>query len=282
MLIKSLFYIYREDLISSAMLASRPQFEPSPFSHLTKEAPVYAELLSYSPAQEDSFRDPLLTIYHQLRHLTLQTSQPCSLPDFTETSSTDPDPSLSGLRFSVGQYLESLSPASTNPINNLSDDFVNFSSDTVYTFEAHRLAALIYVHLLLDAHPTTSLILQSLKDRLITTIKSAEGPHPCLKPRRRSALWVCFLGGLASANACEKMWFAERITRIMRKIGFESWEDVELNLREVCWADTLMRIGEVGNRMWQNVCDIRARGLERCLPDLSAEFYPPLKVAGVN
>lgn len=238
--------------------------EPSSCCTFAKETLIYAGLLTYSPAEQVNPYDPLLLIYQRLRFLTSQMSESGSRSDSAENSSFKPDTTFSDLRTFVVESLETLSNVSHHPAIPV--------EDPVFTLETHRLAALIYFNLVVLEHPRASSFLQCLKNRLITTVKTAEGPLPRLQPRRRSALWVCFMGGLLSRNEPEEMWFAERIAHTMFETGSESWGDVERSLREICWVDWLMRIDGIGKSLWQKAYDIRQTELERSLTDSSAEF----------
>lgn len=234
---------HREDLLSSAVLATSPQLKPSSCNSFAKQTLIYAGLVEYSPAEGDDSYDPLIPIYQRLRFLTSQRSK----SDLWTVSAEI----YGDLRSFVEESLKSLDTVSLHPAISVEDN--------VFTLETHRLAALIYFNLAVLGHPRLSSFLQCLKNRLITLVQSAEGPLPCLKPRRRSAVWVCFMGGLLSRNVSEELWFAEEIACTMGKTGCESWEDVEGSLKEICWVDWLMDTEGIGKSLWQKVVDIRQR-----------------------
>ncbi|KAG7001454.1 hypothetical protein G7Y79_00031g065690 [Physcia stellaris] len=236
-------FLFWEDLLSSAILATSPQLKPSSSSSFAKQTLIYAGLVEYSPTEGEDCYDPLIPIYQRLRFLSSHRSK-CDLWSFSAETYGD-------LRSFVEESLKTLSTVSFHPAISVADN--------VFTLETHRLAALIYFNLVVLGHPRLSSFLQCLKDRLITLVQSAEGPLPGLKPRRRSALWVCFMGGLLSRNISEEVWFAEEIACTMGKTGCESWEDVEASLKEICWVDWLMDTEGIGKSLWQKVVDIRQK-----------------------
>ena len=222
--------------------------------------------------ENDGFHGPLLTAYHHLRYLTAQlpSSKPSPLPTLPTGSPRVPHEVFLFLRSSLAINLHSF-----NSSHLLSPDT---QPGTIYDFEAHKLAAQIYFQLVLyDLRPTHPRV-QCLKTALISTISNAEGPHPCLEPRRKTALWVFFMGALTSNNGLEMRWFAERIARTMCRLGCYNWEDVEEVLRSVAWKEELMDLREgMGRRMWRSVEVVRERGLEKSLPVFSTDVFPRTK-----
>lgn len=247
------------DLVTSTMLAVRPQFELISCSSFI-DSSIYANMPTLGfPEETEVYHDPLDIIYKQLRYLTAQMPRagyrtiPISNMDML---------AFNEARSLIEHRLLSLSPTANDGSTDAIDECSNnrTSEDTDYVFEAHRLAALIYLNIILRNCAPNGGALQSLKSQLIKTIKNAERPQPCLGARRRTAVWVCFMGGLLSLNASEETWFAERIRRAMRNAEAQSWEEVEEALREVVWVDTLKT--QALTSLWRTVQDLNISTLD--------------------
>lgn len=242
------------DLVTSTMLAVRPQFDLSTRCTNFIDSSIWANMPTLDITEERrEFRDPLSFIYEQLRYLTAQVPQ----AGHQATYFSDIDMlAFSEARSLIEHSLLSLAPTSNNPSTDTIDGCSNnkSSEDTDYIFEAHRLAALIYLNIVLRNCSPNGGALQSLKLQLINTIKKAERPQPCLGERRRTAVWVCFMGGFLSLDISEERWFAERIRRAMRNAGAQSWAEVEEALREVVWVGTLKTQAWIS--LWRTVQDL--------------------------
>lgn len=248
------------------MLASRPRFNPAPCSLDIQDSPIYTSLPTPDPAARDGYRDPLPSMYERLRYLT---NQLAASPRIS-ISSIDRK-AFSKVRSETEHALISLAIAPTDLL-----DPAKGHPEADYVFEAHRLCALIYLHLVLRGEPTFTPTLQSLKRQVIKILQTAEGPLPCFRPRRKTSIWLCFIAGLVSSSSMDEMWFAERIARSMRKTDVKSWEDVEGVLKEVVWVDLLNT--KTCKNLWQRVQDICDRKLEAKLPLFSPEHYPEVRV----
>ena len=233
------------------MLGVRPQFELCPRCSSFVDSSIYANMPTLDLAEEsEELNDPLAIIYKQLRYLTAQIPQArhraISISDIDMVAFSE---ARSKIEHSLLSFCATANDTPTDECSNS-----RISEDTDYVFKAHRLAALIYLNIVLRNCSPNGGALQSLKLQLVNAIKNAERPQPCLGPRRRTAIWVCFLGGMLSLNTSEETWFAERIRRAMRNAEVQSWEEVEEALREVVWADTLQT--QALASLWRTVQDL--------------------------
>lgn len=53
-------------------------------------------------------------------------------------------------------------------------------------------------------------------------------------------LWVLFIGGLITDNLLERKWFAQRIAKIVQRLGLRSWEEIEGCLMKALWTRRMM------------------------------------------
>lgn len=241
------------------MLAAPPQFAAKSSYIHNQNGLLYPHISTPNQTDFPVLMKDLPTIFRQLRHLTQQilTSSTLSISDLGIRA-------FSVARSSIEHHLLS----SGIPIKDKSqqDD---------YTYEVHRLAALIYLNLVLrDGSPVTAVI-KALKTQLMATIQRVEAPTTHPLPPPQSAIWVLFMGGLCSLHSVEEVWFAERIARVMKAVDIESWGAVKKSLMQVAWVDSLRT--EVCSELWQRVVEIRSRELENQLPLFSAQYYPGLK-----
>ena len=203
------------------------------------------------PVETGDFHDPLAIIYMQLRYLSAQ----MPLAGSTTGPFSDVDMlAFSEARSSIEHSLLCLSPLAPNAIKDIDEADIPQED---YIFEAHRLAALIYLNIVLRNCTPNGCALQSLKSQLKHTIRKAERPTACLGPRRRTALWAVFVGGLTSLNNEEETFFAGWIVKAMSYNDLQSWEEVEKALREVAWADMLTCV--VRKSLWPTVQGVRKR-----------------------
>ena len=229
------------------MLAVHPQFEPASWESTTDDRPIYANMPPLCPPGNDTPHNRLSGIFDQLRYLTAQLYKPDSTK--TRFSSSDMQ-GFSKARSSIEHALLSLSMIHTNTIADTAR-YTKKVSSTIVTFEAHRVAALIFLNLVLRECLPYGHLLQSIKSQLLEILQTTRGATSCLRSQPKTAIWTYFMGGLLSVNGAEEEWFADRIRETMIVMDIEEWEDMEEVLRETVWVESLKVPTWVS--LWQRV-----------------------------
>ena len=230
------------------MLAVQPQFEAPTCSFDGQNSPIYTNMPVLSPPGDDSPYNRLLTVFQQLRYLTRQLSQ----TKFGKPHISANDMfGFSTARSCVERALLSLSLIHITTITDTPRSNKTKYSDTTLAFEALRLAALIFLNLVLRECSPYSPVMQSLKSQLLVMLQTAENPSASSRPQQRSAIWVFVMGGLLAMDDTEENWFAVRIRNVMQDMETQSWAEMEEVLNESLWADDLTRSVQRG--LWRRV-----------------------------
>lgn len=70
----------------------------------------------------------------------------------------------------------------------------------------------------------------------------------------RAILWVLYVGGVASGNRAEREWFIANLPDYCDCLGLQSWEQVEVILKDFLWAPTWQSQGQL---LWLQVEEAR-------------------------
>lgn len=237
---------YRQDMLSSTALASRPTFEPMHEVYddgntgCTHREALLKEVGGVSEYEWFSLEGCLA----QIRHLTNEMNE--VHPRLALTASQIM--AFSQKRSSIAHRLASLPYKDADKMK-----------VTDYLHDVCRLAALIYVNCMLHASNTITAILKTLKTQLVGLIQEAEekfAPVSNAYTPPPESVWILFVGGILSLNEEEEVWFATRIVFAMRGLGLEDWEDVEEVLLKIAWADELRTPACLS--LWRRMKEIRS------------------------
>ena len=101
-------------------------------------------------------------------------------------------------------------------------------------------------------------VLGKLKRKLMAVVDVGEGAYERIGGGESDVvvLWVLFMGGLLAENWVERDWFAERIARVVRRLGLRSWEEVEECLMKALW------IRRMGNKACESLWMVVTEQLE--------------------
>lgn len=111
-----------------------------------------------------------------------------------------------------------------------------------YYVEVYRLAALIYVKVVLHMFTPLCAPIRSLKLQLMTLVKQGEadctiGVGARVQPS--SITWALWVGGTISCTKEEEEWFAQRLAKGIRASGVETWAEMQDRLVPICWHHKL-------------------------------------------
>ena len=101
-------------------------------------------------------------------------------------------------------------------------------------------------------------VLGKLKRKLMAVVDVGKGEYERIGGGESDVvvLWVLFMGGLLAENWVERDWFAERIARVVRRLGLRSWEEVEECLMKALW------IRRMGNKACESLWMVVTEQLE--------------------
>ena len=246
----------RQDLLSSAILASRPRFAPTPCCALVK-----GTLLCNVASDFDLWTGlcgEILEIFHDIRYLTscmttrnnrIEESGWMAFGSVTTAGMMAFSNERSFIEHRLLTLREIIKPRAAMQHED-------------YLLESCRIAALIYINCVLRKYSPNSTVLKNLKAQLILTIQDWEksGLGTTSWPLPSSLTWILFIGGILSLNSLEETWFAERIARSMRSAGLKTWIDVEGLLVRMIWVDKLRTSACM--RLWQKVEEVRQREMD--------------------
>lgn len=233
----------RQDLLSSAMTASAPRRESPPQclpiqGSLPDSGPIFPELgLSTELGGDSSIS------FQNMRYLTQITN------NWLESRIAIDNVSFSKIRADTVYRL--LSAANTKPASEM--------SNLDYRVETCRLAALIYIKIVLHMDIPLCAMIRSLKFQLMQLIKQGEANGTIgvgAQEQPASITWALFISGITSLNRDEEEWFAQRLAKGIRASGVKTWPEMEDRLRQICWLDK-MNIPTC-QVLWNRIMDINA------------------------
>ncbi len=221
--------VYRQDLISWAILSTTPHFPRLPVCLI-----IQGETPSCSPicpelGTSTELCAEMINNFNHMRHLTdLQTNFNHSIT-FTEQISLD------NAIFSLEHRLSSLR------IRKPSGKMHNLD----YVLEACRIAALVFLHGTFHGRTLRCPIIRQLRYRLKELLLEKESQvieeiHP--KTQRGYYTWALYMGGINSLEDEDSQFFAERIatsTRVWQVEGFGGWPEILSRIKRVGWTNAL-------------------------------------------
>ncbi|KAL8794358.1 MAG: hypothetical protein Q9195_003055 [Heterodermia aff. obscurata] len=236
------------DLLSSAIQARRPNYDPRPLPSSFQDFPLPVRLSSETPEREAE-HDPLSLIFRNLRNLTAcmpkRNSNPTLMMAFCKA------------RSSVEYSLLCLSPfaTATSPIRIQK----LIASDPL--FEVRRIGAFLYTEAAFRDCVAKGAFVRSLQSQLIVAIRTCDATWPGLLRREKSiAMWVYCIAGLFDLDALAETWFAFRIASAMHAAELMEWHEVEELVREIMWTKKLTSI--MRRHLWPRVKEFRDRRLD--------------------
>ena len=110
-----------------------------------------------------------------------------------------------------------------------------------YYFDICRLAALTFTQRVLHMFLPSLSNMRSLKEQIINRFTEMEKEYGIERRgiKLRILRWALFIAGVLSLNDAEEDWCAQRIARCVRATGISNWEEMEQELAQICWHETL-------------------------------------------
>lgn len=217
---------YRQNLLSSAMMASAPRYEPGPYCLLVRGDLPYSDPVLSEIGLSPDFCWQVATTFQNMRYLTQ------TLDNWNGSQTALETMSFTKTRTYISQRLLSLAN------NKQALEMTNLD----YTVEICRLAALIYIRFVLDTETALCATVRSLSSQLMQLIRKGEANGTIGVGARKqpvSGTWALFVVGSLTVNEEEQEWFAQRLAKGIRGSGVETWPEMERRLRQICWLDKL-------------------------------------------
>lgn len=234
---------FRQDLLSSAMMASALRYEPTPFGLLIRGSLPYSDLIFRELGLSTELCNEIATSFQDMRYLTQ------TLNSWDKSKTTLETMSFTNIRTNAVHRL--LSCASQKPASEM--------TNLDYHVETCRLAALIYIKVALHTYSPLCGTIQILKSQLMNLI--IQGEANCTigvgaRQQPRSITWTLFVGGMISINKEEEEWFAQRLAKGIRASGVETWLEMNDLLGQICWLDALNTT--TCRNLWRRIKSIHA------------------------
>ena len=239
----------RGDLYTCALLAVRPEFDIYTHQISTSDLPLRVNQRWTDKQEKQTWLLSLSEIYQQLRYLTAQKA----LSDFTCLNKADML-AFQRTRSSIEYSLLCLSPIATRPESLVPPRTAECPVMT-YVFEAHRVAALLYLYSLCVDCEANSDLINELRNQLTAAIQVSEDLSPQLMSRHKTSLWIYFLGGALALDDKEETWFAEKAVDVMISADINDWDETENMLKETLWAEALK--AKIWRSLWNKVQEIK-------------------------
>ena len=229
---------FRQDLLSSSMMASAPTYEQTSCCLLIRGSLSYSNPIFHDLGLSTELCGEVATCFHDMRCLSL------TLTNWDQSQTTLEVMSFCEMRTNIAHRLLSIAN------QKLASEMTNLD----YHIEICRLAALIYIKIALHTYSPLCATIRSLKAELIDLIKQGEAnctigvgarPQPC------SITWALFVGGMLSLNEEEEEWFAQRLAKGIRASGVETWAEMEERLGQICWIEMLH--ASTCRRLWRRL-----------------------------
>jgi hypothetical protein len=107
--------------------------------------------------------------------------------------------------------------------------------------EAARLAGFLFVSIFIRKLPPLVLVHVELMGQMKSLLEG-EVLHSLQVSTAAVTLWVMFMGAIVAVNRPERLWFLERISKLLREGRMRRWEEVESSLEQIVWSRLLTAI----------------------------------------
>lgn len=121
-----------------------------------------------------------------------------------------------------------------------------------YTYEACRLATLIYSDLNIWPLPKSTKIRPRLAERLKDVMAERSG-RECTAISKDFLLWIGMMGAIAARNTKHECYFLELLARDPRGL---CWPNFRLIMLEFLWCDFV--VSPLARPLWQQACALKA------------------------
>jgi hypothetical protein len=221
----------RQDLITSTTTNTPPQltYETDPPPSITEimdcedeySVPSIVTELKASDLLDNTYNE-IPQILFEIRHLTLVVER------FRRSRGATPTEMLafSKARSSLEYRLLLMQPF---------DEVEGHGHN--YVFKTCRIAAIIYINLVLQEFDPAFRVLSKLKDKLMKVVTIAEYAIEATLCNSEASLllWAMFMGGLVSESDYERGCFAQTIAKLMILLDIRKWKEVEERLMKALW-----------------------------------------------
>jgi hypothetical protein len=117
-------------------------------------------------------------------------------------------------------------------------------------YEAIRLASMIFSVAVIFPVPPYKGIFRKLSGRLKSVADESKF-DPCWQLYPNTLLWILILGGIASLDTEERVWYVQNLAAVSTSLNLFEWENVVENLKHYLWLQSACDTS--GRALWQEV-----------------------------
>ena len=131
------------------------------------------------------------------------------------------------------------------------DDGIAMPSRNSRIYGSCRLAAYLYLYLVLRELPTSAVIVQTILKRLEGILEKAKGDILTMwREDQHLFLWILYMGAIASIGSSERGFFVQILRRMIMQMGLHTMEAFTGALKEVLWEPGFCEGGSITRRLW--------------------------------
>jgi hypothetical protein len=117
-----------------------------------------------------------------------------------------------------------------------------------------RLAAYLYLYIILRELPTSATMVQMVLKRLKAILESANADLLILWTEDQHLfLWILYMGAIASIDATEREFFVKVLRRAAKRMELETLEKFTDALKEVLWEPIFCEKRPMTRRLWDEL-----------------------------
>ena len=131
------------------------------------------------------------------------------------------------------------------------DDGMTVPGRNSHIYGSCRLAAYLYMYIVLRELPTSAVIVQTVQKRLKGILESANADLLILWTEDQHLfLWILYMGAAASIEAVEREFYVKVLRRLVGHMGLMAMEEFTRALKEVLWEPGFCEMGPTTRRLW--------------------------------
>lgn len=117
-----------------------------------------------------------------------------------------------------------------------------------------RLAAYLYLYIILRELPTSATMVQMVLRRLKGILESASADLLILwSEDQHLFLWILYMGAIASIDGVEREFFVEVLRRAAKHLELKTLDAFTNALKEVLWEPVFCETGPTTRRLWNEL-----------------------------
>jgi hypothetical protein len=131
------------------------------------------------------------------------------------------------------------------------DDGMAMPSRNSHIYGSCRLAAYLYLYMVLRELPASAVMLQTMLKRMKGILEKANGDLLTMwREDQHLFLWILYMGAIASIAPPERSFFVTVLKRLISKMGLYTMEAFTSALKEVLWEPVYCERSVITRCLW--------------------------------